>query len=214
MSYTTPLDSGSPDPRRHAPATLRNRAPILTLLREELPESGLVLEVASGSGEHAVHFAAGLPGLVWQPSDPDSKACASIAAWGAQESLSNLCAPMMLDAAQPAQWPVSRADAMVCINMVHISPWSATQGLFIGAAGRLNAGAPLVLYGPYREADVEIAPSNLEFDQSLKVRNPAWGLRELFDVDALATNSGFVRSRRVEMPANNLLLVYRRAEAR
>jgi len=212
MSYTTPLDPGSPDPRRHAPATLRNRAPILELLREELPGNGLVLEVASGSGEHAVHFAAGLPGLVWQPSDPDPDACASIAGWSAQEGLSNLRAPVRLDASQPADWPVDRADAMVCINMVHISPWSATQGLFTGAAERLNAGAPLILYGPYREADVATAPSNLEFDQSLKARNPAWGLRQLSDVDALATHCGFSRTRRVEMPANNLLLIYRRGE--
>lgn len=119
---------------------------------------------------------------------------------------------MSLDASQPADWPVDRADAMVCINMVHISPWSATQGLFAGAAKRLNAGAPLVLYGPYREADVATAPSNLEFDQSLKARNPAWGLRQLSDVDALATHFGFSRRRRVEMPANNLLLIYRRGQ--
>ena len=195
--------------KRHAPAADRNREPIAAVLTEELPPTGLVLEVASGSGEHAVHFARTFPRLQWQPSDPDSAAIASIAAWREEQGLPNLLPPMKLDAAAAA-WPLSRADAVVCINMVHISPIAATEGLFAGAAQLLAPNAPLVLYGPYLEAGVETAESNLAFDQSLRTRNPEWGLRTVEWLDEVATRTGFERTRRVAMPANNLTLVYRK----
>ena len=194
--------------KRHAPATLRNRDAILSILRDELPSSGLVLEVASGSGEHAIHFAAALPNLDWQPSDPDPTALASIEAWRRDAGLPNLLAPIQLDAANA--WPIEMAAAIVCINMVHISPWAATVGLFRGAAKLLRAGAPLILYGPYIEGDVQTAPSNLAFHQSLQDRNPNWGLRDVADVDHVAAQSGFRHTGRAEMPANNLTLIYRR----
>jgi hypothetical protein len=196
--------------RQEAPATARNREPIAAVLSEELPEAGLVLEIASGTGEHAVHFARAFPQIEWQPSDPNAEALASIAAWREVADLPNLRAPEMLDASAGA-WPIAAADAMVCINMVHISPWSATRGLFGEAARILPTKAPLILYGPYLEDGVEAAPSNLAFDESLRSRNPAWGLREVGALDQLGEQHGFARTRRVEMPANNLMLVYRKA---
>ena len=192
---------------RHAPAAARNRDPILAVLRDILPVSGLVLEIASGTGEHVRHFAEALPELDWQPSDADPDALASIAAWS--EGLPNVHRPLALDAAAPG-WPVARADAVLCINMVHISPWSATEGLFAGAARMLSPGAPLYLYGPYRRAGTPTAPSNEAFDASLKARNPEWGLRQLDDMIALADRAGLRFDRLVEMPANNLSLVFRR----
>lgn len=198
--------------KRHAPATARNSDAIAAVLAGELPQTGTVLEVASGTGEHAVFFAGRFPQLIWQPSDPDPAALESIAEWSAEAGLSNLHAPIRLDARAP-DWPVSDAQAMLCINMVHISPWAATEGLFRGAARLLGAGAPLVLYGPYREAGVPTAPSNEAFDASLKARNPEWGLREVESVDRLAACHGFHRSARHAMPANNLTLVYRRQSA-
>jgi len=204
----TPQGDG-PDPRRHAPATLRNRDAIAAVLRDELPDVGLVLEVASGSGEHVVHFAVTFPALDWQPSDPDPAALASIAALRGDANLPNLRAPLLIDAAS-ADWPIDAADAILCINMVHISPWSATLGLLASGAQLLAPDAPLILYGPYVEDDVPTAPSNLAFDQSLKDRNPQWGLRTLTDVDRAAADVGLERTRRVAMPANNLMLVYRR----
>jgi cyclopropane fatty-acyl-phospholipid synthase-like methyltransferase len=197
------------DDRRSAPAALRNRDPILAVLREVLPAHGLVLEIASGTGEHVVHFARHLPNLVFQPSDPDAGARASVTAWIAESGLANVRAPLMLDAASPP-WPVTAADAIVCINMIHISPWRSTEGLFAGAAAVLPAGAPLALYGPYRRHGVPTAPSNEEFDISLRARDPAWGLRQLDDVAALAEQSGFALDRVVEMPANNLTVVFRK----
>lgn len=198
--------------RKVAPAVARNRDAILALLQEELPPSGNVLEIASGSGEHIVHFAAALPALRWQPSDPDATALASIAAWAGASGLINIRPPLRLDASE-ADWPVDQADAMLCINMVHISEWAATEGLFRGAAAILNVDAPLILYGPYLEDGVETAPSNLAFDHSLKERDPAWGLRHVADVDRLARHWGFARTNRHAMPANNLTLVYRRHSA-
>ncbi len=202
----TPGEGGDAD-KRHAPATLRNRDAIAAVLAGWLPPAGTVLEVASGSGEHAVHFAAAFPRLRWQPSDPDPAALASIAAWSAEAALANIAPPLRLDAAA-ADWLLDRAGAILCINMVHISPWAATLGLFAGAARLLPAGAPLILYGPYIEDDVETAPSNLAFDQSLKARDAAWGLRNLADVDRAGAGFGFARSDRAEMPANNLMLKY------
>ena len=194
--------------KRIAPAAGRNREPIAAVLAEELPPSGLVLEVASGTGEHAVHFARTFPRLDWQPSDPDAEARESISAWREEAGLANLLVPIAVDASAPP-WPIARADAVLCINMVHISPVASTEGLLAGAAALLAPGAPLILYGPYLEADVETAPSNLEFDASLRARNPEWGLRAVEWLDELADGHGFRRARRVAMPANNLTLVYR-----
>lgn len=194
--------------KRHAPATLRNRDAIIDVLRTVLPERGIALEVASGSGEHVAAFAAAFPRLDWQPSDPDRAALRSIAAWRAEAALPNVAPPVLLDASDEI-WPVARAHAVLCINMVHISPWTATVGLFRGSANVLRAGAPLIIYGPYLEDDVEPAPSNLAFDRSLKGRNPEWGLRNVADLDRVAADFGFGREHRLEMPANNLILIYR-----
>lgn len=202
-------EAGTED-RRHAPATLRNRDAILAVLREVLPPQGVVLEIASGSGEHAAWFAGQFHRLTWQPSDPDEAALRSIESWSAGAGHGNLRPPVRIDAAA-ADWPVDAADAMLCINMIHISPWAATEGLFAGAARLLPAGAPLYIYGPFVQAGVPTAPSNLAFDESLKSRDPAWGLRAVEDVSALAAQHGFALDRIVPMPANNLSLVYRRA---
>ncbi|WP_156679536.1 DUF938 domain-containing protein [Sphingomonas profundi] len=199
----------TPDPRRHAPATARNAAPILAVLHDILPPAGLVLEVASGSGEHVIRFAAALPTLDWQPSDSSADARASIAAWTAEAAPANIRPPLALDAAR-ADWPIDRADAVLCINMVHISPWAATVGLMRGAARVLAAGAPLLLYGPYRVAGQPTAPSNEAFDESLRRTDPAWGLRDLDTVTACAAEHGLSREAVIAMPANNLSLVFRR----
>lgn len=195
--------------RQHAPATLRNREPIAEVLARELPASGTVLEIAAGTGEHAVFFADRFPGLRWQPTDPSPEALASIAAYREAYSGTNCDAPLLLDASMPEAWPVASAAAILCINMVHISAWHATVGLFKGGARVLTKHAPIILYGPYFEEDIETAASNLAFDQSLKERNPAWGLRNLPEVDRLAAEWGFERTNRYGMPANNLMLVYR-----
>jgi SAM-dependent methyltransferase len=193
----------------HAPAAARNRDPIASVLAQELPASGLVLEIASGTGEHAAHFAGRFPHLLWQPSDPDPTALASIDAWRAEAALGNLLPPIALDAAA-THWPVDRADAIVCINMVHISPPASAEGLIAGAGRLLPEGAPLVLYGPFREDGVDLAPSNASFDRSLRAQDERWGLRRAEWIDELAGRAGLRRHRRVEMPANNLTLVYRR----
>lgn len=193
--------------RRHAPATERNREPIAAVLGEELPDRGLVLEVASGSGEHAAFFAERFPDLTWQPSDPDDDALASIAEWCA--GMANVLPPIALDAAE-ADWPVAAADAILCVNMVHISPWKATLGLMAGAGQLLAPGAPLILYGPYRQRGVPTAESNEAFDVSLNTRNPAWGLRHVEEVSAAAAARGLLLDRIVTMSANNLSLVFRR----
>lgn len=193
--------------RLSAPATERNREPIAAVLAGLLPERGLVLEVASGTGEHCAYFAERFPALTWQPSDPDLESLASIAAWTAD--LRNVLPPIGLDA-MAARWPLEEADAILCINMVHISPWEATLGL-MAAAGRLLApGAPLVLYGAYRRQGAATAPSNEQFDLWLKAKNPAFGLRDLEAVAAAAEAQGLALERVVEMPANNLMPVFRR----
>lgn len=191
-----------------SPSTARNRDPILAVLKTHLPPQGLVLEIAAGAGEHAVYNAAALPGLQWQPTDPDPNALTSIAAWRDHAALPNLLPPMLLDACEPDHWPVQRADAIVNINMIHISPWAATQGLMTGAGRLLPSGGILFVYGPYIEADLQTAPSNLSFDLSLKARNPAWGLRHLEAVTALAARRGLELWRRIAMPANNLALIF------
>ena len=195
--------------KRSAPAAERNREPIADVLREVLPDRGTVLEIASGTGEHAAFLAGSFPNLVWQPSDPDPDALASIEAWQADTPAANLLPPVFLDAASDT-WPLDRADAILCINMVHISPWGATLGLMRGAARLLPAGAPLILYGPYRRAEVPTAASNEAFDASLRSRNSEWGLRDLADVRAEAERQELAFERVWEMPANNLTVVFRK----
>lgn len=193
-----------------APAVARNRDAILAILTRVLPDSGTVLEVASGSGEHAVHFARALPHLTWQPSDPEPAALRSIAAHGRLATLSNLNEPVVLDAAAP-DWPLASAEAVLCINMIHIAPWPAAEGLMAGAGRLLSEGAPLVLYGPFREDGRPTAPSNEAFDADLRARDPSWGLRQLGEVSELAATHGLRLTERVEMSANNLTLVFRKA---
>jgi SAM-dependent methyltransferase len=197
------------DSRQFAPATQRNREPILAVLRDVLPAQGLVLEVASGSGEHAIHFANAFPNLTFQPSDPDQAALASIDAWAGESTLPNLRPAIRLDATA-SRWPVTEADAILCINMIHISPWAAAEGLIRQAAQLLPAGGPLYLYGPYRQSDVPLAASNAVFDDSLRRRNPKWGLRKLDAVAELARVAGFNEPQVTAMPANNLSVVFRR----
>lgn len=199
-------DAPAQGARRHAPATLRNRAAIADMLSGVLPVAGNVLEVASGSGEHCAFLAECFPALRWQPTDPDAEARRSIHAWCA--ALPNVAPAVALDAAAP-DWPVARADAALCVNMIHIAPWEATEGLMRGAARVLPAGAPLVLYGPFRRAGVATAASNEAFDESLRARDPRWGLRELEAVVDAA--HGFALAEVREMPANNLMLVLRRS---
>ena len=193
-----------------SPSTARNREPILAVLKSRLPAHGVVLEIAAGAGEHAVYNATALPGLQWRPTDPDPDALASIAAWRDHAAVPNLLAPLPLDAADPETWPADRVDAVVNINMIHISPWSATEGLMAGAGRVLRPGGVLFLYGPYFQPDIETAPSNLAFDLSLKARNPAWGVRRLDEVTALAARHGLHLGERIAMPANNLSLFFRK----
>ncbi len=205
-----PGPSPGPNPggaRLFAAAAERNRQPILAVLSRVLPVSGLVLEVASGSGEHALWFAQALSPLVWQPSDPDPACRRSIAAHAAGAGLANLEAPLDLDAGA-ADWPIERADAVVCINMTHISPWRATEGLIAGAARIVPPEGVLYLYGPYLRGGHPTAPSNAAFDASLRARNPDWGLRHVEAVATAAGSQGLVLSEVVDMPANNLSLVF------
>lgn len=199
-----------PDGALASPATARNAGPILEVLRAHMPARGRVLEIASGAGEHAVAFARALPGLEWTPSDPSPEARTSIAAWAGAAGLPNLRPALALDVLDEASWPGETVEAVVCINMLHISPWAATEGL-MRLAGRVlrRPGGLLVLYGPYREAGVELAPSNAAFDESLKARDPAWGLREREAVMATAKAEGLTFTLRVGMPANNLTLLFR-----
>jgi hypothetical protein len=199
----------SGDDRRYAPATQRNREPILDALRRVLPAQGIVLEIASGTGEHVAFFATALPDLIWQPTDPNADARASIRAWIAASGATNISAPVDLNAVAPA-WPVSHADAILCINMVHVSPWAATLGLFAGAARTLPTGAPLYLYGPFRRGGRHTASSNAEFDLALRNENPAFGVRDLEEVAAAATMAGLTLDEVIEMPANNLSVVFRK----
>ena len=178
------------DHRQYAPATVRNRDFILDVLRDVLPTTGVILEVASGSGEHVVHFARSFPSLVFQPSDPEPDALLSVAAWVKATHVTNVRAPIVLDASQ-SFWPIASADGVICINMVHISPWNATLGLIRGAAAILPPASPLYLYGPYKRKGFATAPSNQAFDSSLRDRNPTWGLRDLEAVAAMAQSVGF-----------------------
>jgi len=203
--------SATPEGALSSPAAQRNAAAILAILRAHLPARGRVLEIAAGSGEHALRFATDLPDLEWTPTDPSPAARDSILAWR-REGPANLRSALALDAADPATWPEDRYDAVYCANMTHISPWSATEGL-MALAGRVlrRPGGLLVLYGPYRETDVPLATSNAAFDASLRARDPAWGLRERERVEDLARSHGLAPTLRIEMPANNLMLLFRRA---
>jgi Protein of unknown function (DUF938) len=203
------------DARRHAPATARNRDPILAALRRHLPARGAVLEVASGTGEHAVHFAAALPHMEFRPSDPDPDARASIDAWAEVAGLPNLRAALALDVAAP-DWEhvAGRADAVLCINMVHIAPWAATRGLVRGGARLLPPGGALCLYGPFKRGGRHTAPGNAAFDAQLRASDPEWGVRDLEAVADEAAARGFAAPVVERMPANNLFVAFRRGQGR
>ena len=209
---TTPRGHEDIDPgdyRRSAPAVARNREPIARVLAEWLPAQGLILEVASGSGEHALAFAQRFPDLDWQPSDPDPSALASIGAWQ-RGGPGNLRPPLTLDAAAP-DWPVAQADAILCINMAHISPWKATLGLLDGARRLLPPGGPIIFYGPWIVDDIQTAPSNMAFDADLRNRDLQWGLRSLTELRSEAGLRGLAFTECRQMPANNVMLLFRRA---
>lgn len=197
------------DARLRAPSAQRNRDAILAVLRDVLPPSGRVLEIASGSGEHAVHFARALPDLTFQPSDPSPDAVASIAAWTRESGLGNILSPLVVDATAQ-DWPIEAADAILCINMIHIAPWAAAEGLFLQAGRLLKQGQPLYLYGPYRRPGRPLEPGNAAFEESLRSRDPAWGLRELDAVAALGAANGFDMAEIIEMPSNNLSVIFRK----
>ena len=204
--YETP----SGEARRSAPAALRNREPIADVLADWLPSSGTVLEIASGTGEHAVHFARTFPNLDWQPSDIHAEALASLRAWRDEAGLPNLRPPLALDAAS-ADWPIERANAVLSINMVHISPWASALGLLDGAAKRLRGGGPLIIYGPWIVDGVPTVQSNLAFDADLRRRNPEWGLRRVEEFAAAGAARGLMLCEHRGMPANNMMLLFRRA---
>lgn len=197
------------DARRFSPSAARNRGPILDALRPLLPAHGLLLEVASGTGEHCAHLAAALPGLTFQPTDPDPEALASINAWCG--ALPNVRPALALDAAA-AEWPVTAANAVLCVNMIHIAPWAAAVGLAAGAARLLPPGGMLALYGPFMRGGWHTGPGNVAFNTDLRARNPAWGIKGLEDVAALAAGAGFGAPEVVRMPADNLVVAFRRQE--
>lgn len=209
MSKSLFANTDGSSKKRHAPATLRNREPILAVLSRIFQAPGLILEVASGTGEHAVYFAEHLPHLVWQPSDLDGDLLASIEAFRKEANLSNLRAPLRLDASS-SEWPLDRADGLLSCNMIHIAPVEAQEGLLQGAARILSPGGALVLYGPFREGGRHTAESNERFDESLRARNPAWGVRDLDAVVKRASELGLDHVETVRMPANNLTVVFRR----
>lgn len=197
------------DSRLFAPATQRNRDPILNVLRKVLPPTGTVLEIASGSGEHVIHFARNLPDLTFQPTDPTVDSLRSVASWVASSNVPNILPPLRL-ATTDQPWPIATADAILCINMIHISPWASTEGLMRGAGALLRPGAVLYLYGPYQRDGRHTAPSNEAFHRQLQDQNPEWGVRDLAAVADLAKLAGFSGPEITEMPANNLSLVFRR----
>ena len=203
------MDYGESMAKGFAPAAARNREPILEVLRRVLPAEGVVLEIASGTGEHSAFYSAALPSLVWQPSDQAGGALESIRAWVEDANRANLLPPLVLDVMR-TPWPLERADALLCINMIHISPWDATVSLFAGAERLLSVGSPLITYGPYRVSGQHTAASNAAFDESLRSRNPRWGVRDLDELGALAQRSGFALDDRLDMPANIMTLIWRR----
>ncbi len=205
-----PRPGGAGDPRIFAPATQRNRAPILDILARALPRDGSVLEIASGSGEHGAWFVPHLPAVTWQPSDPDPECRRSIAARVAELASPRFLPPLDLDVTAP-RWPIERAEALVCINMVHIAPWAAAVALIAGAARILPPGGILYLYGPFMRGGRHTAASNADFDVSLRARNPDWGLRDVEAVTERAEGAGLEALEVIEMPANNLSLLFRRS---
>ena len=194
-----------------APAAERNRQPILDVLRRVLPPGGLVLEVASGTGQHAIFFTEHLPSVRWQPTDTSPEALQSIGAWVADTTRENLLPPLDLDVRSP-EWPLPEADALVCINMIHISPWESAEALFRGASELLPSGSPMVTYGPYRLQGEHTAPSNAAFDESPRSRNAHWGIRDIDELVELGGRTGFALDERIAMPANNMSLVWRRGD--
>jgi hypothetical protein len=197
------------DRRVRAPSADRNKDPILEVLRRWVPARGLAVEIASGTGQHVVHFASALPRLIWQPTEPDTDQHDSIAAWIESEALTNVRQPLMLDVSQQP-WPVDRADVVICINMIHISPWQATLDLMRGSAEIMPNNGVLFLYGPYRRFGAHTAPSNAAFDADLRARNPEWGVRDLEAVTEAATANGLEFAEAVAMPANNFSVVFRK----
>lgn len=197
------------DGRLTAPAAERNKGPILEVLRRLLPKTGLVLEIASGTGQHVVHFAAALPSLTWQPTDPNAEHLISISAWIRHTGLENVRPPLALDVGDDP-WPVGHADAVLCINLIHIAPWAVTAQLLEGAAWVLAPGSLLFLYGPYRHFGQHTGPGDVAFDADLRSRNPEWGLRDMEEVVALAGKRGLSMVEIVPMPANNFSVVFRR----
>ena len=210
-AYPAGRDAGA-GAKRFASSAERNSGPIIGVLREVLPAAGRVLEIASGTGQHAVAFARAFPGIEWQPSDPDAAARASVAAWLSAEGLGNAASPLAIDTTAPG-WQAGvapRPDAILCINMIHIAPWAACEGLLRGAGRLLPPGGVLYLYGPYMRDGRHTAPSNETFDASLRARNPEWGVRDLAAVADCAGISGLTLERAVDMPANNLSVIFRR----
>jgi SAM-dependent methyltransferase len=197
------------DLRETAPSAERNKQPILDVLARVLPATGLVLEIGSGTGQHVTHFAKALPKLTFQPSEMDETRHASIVAWTRHEKLANVRAPIAFDVAR-LPWPVRAADAIVCINVIHISPWEATLALMKGAGGLLPPNGVLVTYGPYRRGGAHTAPSNEAFDADLRARDARWGVRDMEDVAAAAKDAGLALEETVAMPANNFTVVFRR----
>lgn len=200
------------DLRQFSPAAERNREPILQALAGLLPAQGQALEIASGTGQHVVHLAAGLPGWTWQPSDPEPAARDSIRAWTAWAGLGNVHPPIALDVHAPDWAGVAEVDLVYCANMIHIAPWSACAALMAGTRRHLRPGGWLVTYGPYRVDGEATAPSNLAFDADLRARDPGWGLRWLHDVVEVAAAQGLAYVQRLSLPANNLLVVFRRQD--
>ncbi|OJX79576.1 DUF938 domain-containing protein [Magnetospirillum sp. 64-120] len=196
--------------KRDYPATSRNKGPILDVLRRWLPPEGVVLEIASGSGQHASWFASQMPGLTWQPSDADAACLPSIDAWGQESDAAHRIRPALhLDVAA-LPWPLQPVDAVFCANMIHIAPWTAAQALAQGAGLALRAQGLLVLYGPFKIDGRHTAPSNQDFDDDLRRRNPLWGVRDLADFGALAQQAGLDHVETVPMPANNLCVIWRK----
>src|SRR3954470_11976058 len=193
------------------PSAERNKGPILDVLARVLPRRGLVLEIASGTGQHVVHFAKALPDITWQPSDPDGELRESIALRLREEPRANVNPPIDLDVAR-LPWPLQTADAVVAINMIHVAPWPATLALFEGAKPLLSPQAVLFLYGPYRRFGAHTSQGNAQFDLDLRAHSPDWGLRDLESVSDVAASAGFVLAETVEMPANNFSLIFRRCE--
>jgi len=199
----------SSEARQHSPAAERNAGPILAVLQRYLPDTGRIVEIASGTGQHAAHFAAAFPRADWQPCDIDPNALASIRAWRGEVATPNLAEPIELDV-HWRKWPIAQADGLVCINLLHIAPWTATQGLFEGASHIVTAGAPLLTYGPFRVGGAHVADSNTRFDAELQRRDPSWGVRDIEAVAEVGRANGFEPMETIVMPANNRMLAFRR----